>query len=154
MEISLQELTAEEVQKYIELQSPIYAENVSSNQGIPKEVALRDAEKTYKLLSEENRKNGQYIGHVFCEEKKQNVGIIWYNIQAERDRVFIYHIYIEEAFRKQGYAHAALTLVEEVARRESVGRMALNVFAANEGAQRLYERLGYETASIVKTKKL
>jgi RimJ/RimL family protein N-acetyltransferase len=154
MNISFTELTAEEVQQYIEYQSPIYAENVSSNQGIPKEKALRDAEQTYTLLSEENRKKGQYIGHVFCEEKKQNVGIIWYSIQAERDRVFIYHIYIEESFRKQGYAYAALTLAEDTARREGVSRMALNVFAANESAQRLYERLGYETASIVKTKKL
>jgi RimJ/RimL family protein N-acetyltransferase len=154
MHISFKELTPEEVQQYIEYQGPIYAENVSSNQGIPKEKALRDAEQTYKLLSEENRKNGQYIGHIFCAEKKQNVGIIWYNIQAERDRVFIYHIYIEEAFRKQGYAYAALTLAEDAARREGVSRMALHVFAANEGAQRLYERLGYETASIVKTKKL
>ncbi|PAE16006.1 hypothetical protein CHH91_10210 [Virgibacillus sp. 7505] len=155
MPVTFKEMNTEEVQRYIEFEIPNYAESVSANLGIPKEAALKDGEKQlHNLLTEENRKKDHYIGNVFCEEQKENVGIIWYNIQRERDRIFIFHIYIDEAFRKMGYASAALTLLEEVARQEKIGAIALNVFANNAGAQHLYSRLGYETASMVKTKKL
>lgn len=155
MSIIFKEMNTEEVQQYIDFEIPNYAENVSANLGIPKETALKDADKQlHSLLTEENRKKDHYIGHVFCEEKKENVGIIWYNIQQEKDRFFIFHIYIYETFRKMGYASAALTLLEEVAKQEEIGTIALNVFANNEGAQYVYNRLGYETVSMVKIKKI
>lgn len=155
MSIMFKEMNTEQVQRYMEFMIPSYAENVSSNTGIPKEAALHDAKtQLHTLLAEENRKKDQYIGYIFCAEKEANVGVIWYNTQKERDRIFIYHIYIEEAFRKMGYASAALTHMEEAAKHEGIGNLALNVFAANEAAQHLYKRLGYETASMMKTKKL
>ncbi|PAF36269.1 hypothetical protein CHH58_12710 [Terribacillus saccharophilus] len=155
MPVTFKEMNTEEVQRYIEWEIPNYAESVSANLGIPKEAALKDGEKQlHSLLTEENRKKDHFIGNVFCKEKKENVGIIWYNTQPERDRIFIFHIYIYETFRKMGYASAALTLLEEVAKREGIGTIALNVFANNAGAQHLYSRLGYETASMVKTKKI
>ncbi|MFB1100231.1 GNAT family N-acetyltransferase [Terribacillus sp. JSM ZJ617] len=155
MSVTFEEMNTEEVQQYIDFEIPNYAENVSANLGIPKETALKDADKQlHSLLTEENRKKDHFIGHVVCEDKKENVGIIWYNIQPERDRIFIFHIYIFETFRKRGYASAALTLLEEVAKKEGIGTIALNVFANNADAQHVYSRLGYETVSMVKTKKL
>ena len=155
MTVMFKEMNTEEVHHYIEFEILNYAENVSANLGIPKAAALKDAEiQLNNSLSEENRKKDQFIGHVFCEDKKENVGIIWYNIQAERDRAFIYHIYIHEAFRKMGYASAALTNLEEVAKLKGIGNLAFNVFGAKTAAKHLYKRLGYETASMVKTKKL
>lgn len=155
MPVIFKEMNTEEVQQYIEFEIPNYAENVSANHGIPKEAALKDADKQlHSLLTEENRKKDHFIGYVFCEDKKENVGIIWYNIQPERDRFFIFHIYIYETFRRMGYASATLTLLEEVAKQEGIGTIALNVFANNAGAQQVYNQLGYETVSMVKTKKL
>ncbi|MFP7494549.1 GNAT family N-acetyltransferase [Terribacillus saccharophilus] len=155
MSVLFKEMNTEEVQRYIAFEIPNYAENVSAGMGIPREAALKDAEKQlHSLLTEDNRKKDHYIGHIFCEAKQENVGILWYNIQRERDRAFIYHIYIKEEFRKQGYASAALTLLEEVVKQKGVNTIALNVFANNESAQHLYRRMGYATASMVKTKKI
>lgn len=155
MSVSFKEMNTEEVQQYIEFEIPNYAENVSANLGIPKEKALKDADtQLHSLLTEEKRKKDHFIGNVFCEDKKENVGIIWYNIQPERDRFFIFHIYIYETFRRMGYASAALTLLEELAKQEGIGTIALNVFANNAGAQHVYNQLGYETVSMVKAKKL
>ncbi|MEC0303106.1 GNAT family N-acetyltransferase [Terribacillus saccharophilus] len=155
MSVIFKEMNTEEVEQYIEFEIPNYAENVSANLGIPKETALKDADtQLHSLLTEEKRKKDHFIGNVFCEDKKENVGIIWYNIQPERDRFFIFHIYIHETFRRMGYASAALTLLEEVAKQEGIGTIALNVFANNAGAQHVYNQLGYETVSMVKTKKI
>ena len=47
-----------------------------------------------------------------------------------------------------------MLLAEDVARSQGASAIRLNVFAYNEGAIRLYDDLGYETASMHKQKRL
>lgn len=51
---------------------------------------------------------------------------------------------VRSSHRGQGIGTALLTRAEEFARERDMHRIELEVFATNEGAIRLYEKLGYE----------
>jgi GNAT superfamily N-acetyltransferase len=77
---------------------------------------------------------------------------------VRRDRAapeaFVWDVLVDESCRGQGYGTLILTALEEEVRALGVGRIALNVFAHNDGARRLYERLGYAPISTVMAKGL
>lgn len=84
------------------------------------------------------------------------VGTVWISIreQAPGREVWIYDIEVFETFRRRGYATLILAAVEERARELGANRVGLHVFGHNAAARRLYERSGYEPASIVMSKRI
>jgi len=80
--------------------------------------------------------------------------VIWYNIQSETKKAFIYHILINEEFRNKGYATFVLQELEETMKSSGITSMGLNVFGTNPNAHKLYEKLGYQTASTAMGKRL
>ena len=56
---------------------------------------------------------------------------------------FIDELYVDGSFRGRGYGRRALALVEDEARALHVRELHLEVERRNEGAQRLYRRLGF-----------
>jgi RimJ/RimL family protein N-acetyltransferase len=59
-------------------------------------------------------------------------------------------VYVHPQHRGQGHAERAVRLVEaEALDRFGITEVRLNVFAANRGAIRLHERLGYAVTSQV-----
>ena len=74
------------------------------------------------------------------------VGFVWFAEQLGETppRIYIYDIIVDDAARGRGHGTAALALVEEEARARGARQVMLSVFTHNEGAVRLYERLGYE----------
>jgi ribosomal protein S18 acetylase RimI-like enzyme len=75
-------------------------------------------------------------------------------VKKDEKRAFLYHIYILDAFRKQGIAKQALTFFEEEAKTEGAASLGLHVFGSNVNAIELYKKLGYEQASISMNKVL
>jgi ribosomal protein S18 acetylase RimI-like enzyme len=75
------------------------------------------------------------------------VGEIWFAERPVDDppQLYLYEIHVREDARGSGHGRAALTELEEIAREAGLTRILLSVFAYNEGAIRLYERLGYTT---------
>jgi len=67
---------------------------------------------------------------------------------------FILDLVIHEAFRRQGYAQAAMQALEAHCRQAGLRSLSLHVFAFNRGAVSLYEKLGYETTSFNMTLQL
>ena len=78
------------------------------------------------------------------------VGIIW--LRAELDGPvksgYIFDVEIKEEFRGKGYGKQAMLLIEEKARELGIERMGLHVFAYNDVARNLYERIGYKVSSM------
>ncbi len=74
-------------------------------------------------------------------------GSCWYAL-APRGEAYLYDIFIEEDARRRGFGRAALRAIEEELRRAGCRQLWLNVFAANEGAVRFYERCGYQLGTM------
>jgi ribosomal protein S18 acetylase RimI-like enzyme len=77
------------------------------------------------------------------EHEGVRVGVLW--VEFVGDKAFVYDVETEEAFRGRGHGRSLMLLAEAQAIASGRTVLALNVFAGNTPAERLYESLGYET---------
>lgn len=83
------------------------------------------------------------------------VGLLWVHLaKTPKPHVFVYNIEIRPDFRRRGYAEAAMTLLEDEARRMGAESIRLHVFGHNAAARPLYEKLGYAPTNILMAKPL
>ena len=123
-----------------------YAGEVAKEHDLELEDALDKTRKQFDSILPDGAKTA---GHDFFDlYEKDAIGSLWV---AERDGdLFIFDIVIDEAQRGRGHGTAAMQAVEELAHERGVAGITLSVFAHNQGAIRLYERLGYEVVEAAK----
>jgi ribosomal protein S18 acetylase RimI-like enzyme len=81
-----------------------------------------------------------------------HVGHVWLGVRGPAGTTYgwIWDVYIDPGHRGRRYGAAAIHLAETEARtRFGISEVRLNVFAGNENAIRLYQRLGYSVSSQV-----
>jgi ribosomal protein S18 acetylase RimI-like enzyme len=61
---------------------------------------------------------------------------------------FVFDIEVKQEFRRRGYASAALTRLEPIARDLGLSGIGLHVFAQNAAARALYGKLGYAVTGV------
>ena len=66
----------------------------------------------------------------------------------QRHKGFIYTVYVEQAFRGQGLARALVEAAIAVARDAGLRFVWLTVAVGNDGARRIYDRMGFRTFGI------
>ena len=154
MTIHFDRMTESEIANYVTWLIDDYAKDVARNYQLPMVLAQEESTQLIRDLFPDNQpEDGQTIVHVMNGDTR--VGILWYAFQAESNRIFIYHILIEEMYRGQGYATAVFEKLEKVASEElGATSIGLSVFGTNPDAQRLYKRLGFQEASIAMNKQL
>ncbi|WP_448006562.1 GNAT family N-acetyltransferase [Agromyces bauzanensis] len=84
----------------------------------------------------------------------EDAGWLWIGPSPDGSSWWVWDIAVHETHRGQGIGRATMLLAEDVARSQGATEMRLNVFAYNAPAIRLYDALGYETASMHKHKRL
>lgn len=77
------------------------------------------------------------------------VGEVWVALQSER--AFLYDIMVDPQRRGQGLGTQMLQAAAAVARDHGRTILALNVFGNNDGARRLYERVGFLTTETIRS---
>ena len=90
------------------------------------------------------------------------VGYILFEIQARaetafnpaRRRLYVHHLCVVEAMRRRGVATELLRLVERFSTAEGIGEIALDAWAANAGAIRFFELIGFQTFNIALRKSI
>ncbi len=99
-----------------------------------------------------------YICSIVDEKQAdRKVGVLWYAVDTPdlaRDALFVYDIRIDKDMRGKGYGKTTMLLLEKKTKELGKKRIALHVFAHNERARRLYEKLGYRPTNIVMAKEL
>lgn len=83
-----------------------------------------------------------------------DAGWLWTGPSSDPATWWVWDIQVHDAFRRLGIGRETMLLAEDVARSQGATVIRLNVFAYNHGAIRLYDNLGYETASMLKQKRL
>lgn len=66
----------------------------------------------------------------------------------ERHKGFIYTVYVDQAFRGLGLAGGLVEAAIAVAREAKLCLVWLNVAVGNDGARRIYDRLGFRTFGV------
>jgi len=142
-------MTQSEFEAFIEHIIPDYAsDNVRAGYWSEEEALEKSRKQTMSLLSDGLQTNDHYLYTLY--DNDEAVGMIWLRTELDRPRKsgFIFDVEIKEEFRGRGYGKQAMLLIEEKARELGIKRMGLNVFAYNDVAKNLYERIGYKVSSM------
>lgn len=78
------------------------------------------------------------------------VGFVWLAFvpKGAMKSAYVYQVFVQPEFRRQGHARAALQSLEAIAVSEGASNIGLHVFQHNPGAQALYAFLGYRVNSV------
>jgi ribosomal protein S18 acetylase RimI-like enzyme len=129
-------------------------EKVAAGEWLEEHGEALAEEQTATLLPDGKSTDGMFIVMAEVEEIGP-VGYAWLALKCPEAAIaWIYDIAIDEEHRGKGYGRALLNGLEEVAREHGLESIALNVFAGNDYARRLYERAGYKPTSIHMSKRL
>ena len=130
------------------------ADKVRAGNDVEDGAVERSRKEFESFMPEGLETKGHHFFSVVDDKTHEKVGMVWYADAPGRltDMLWIYDIGIDAKWRGRGYGTAVMNLVEEKARELGKKRVGLHVFAHNEGAWKLYERLGYEATNISMTK--
>ena len=111
-------------------------------------------EQTDALLPDGKSTDGMFIVMADADDAGP-VGYAWLALKGpDVSSAWVYDIAIDEEQRGKGYGRALLNGLEQVARERGHESIALNVFAGNDYARRLYERAGFQPTSLRMSKRL
>lgn len=82
---------------------------------------------------------GRAVGYLWCviERKEETV------FNHERSRVYVHQLSVEPHCQRQGVGRQLMHAVTDLARRNGIGRLMLDSWTFNKGAQRFFSKLGF-----------
>ena len=104
------------------------------------------AEPNHRIYFLEEAESGQTAGYVFWAERRPP--------GSQETRAYLYELFVDEAFRRQGLGLRALELVEADVRDRGLPGIDLNVWGGNAAARSLYRQAGFSERAVFMTKEL
>ncbi len=154
--VQLTPMVQEEFEVFLARNIKEYAEeNIKAGYWAEDEALERSRKDHERLLPDGLTTKDHYL-FTIESETGEKVGLIWLRAELASPvpSGFIFDLYIEEAFRRKGYAKQAMLELENRARELGLKKLALHVFAHNTAAQALYDQLDYKVSSLNMTKTL
>jgi GNAT superfamily N-acetyltransferase len=142
---------------FFEAASESYAnDNVASGRWNKADASTLAREETKRLLPQDERTPDNCLFVLLETERRAEIGYLWYGTMTRGTRkvAFLFQLYVRKQYRRQGYGLQAMHAFELEAMRTGHHSLALNVFASNPGALKLYESVGYSPTSIGMRKEL
>lgn len=147
--IKLSKVDELEFKRYVELMIPDHAREITRNFNLTIEQALEEAEMMINEMFKDGvASEGQYLYNVIAYDSEEKVGILWYSIIQEINAAYLYHIFIDEDHRGKGFGTKTIEVLQDNLKASGVNSIGLSVFGKNEGAYRLYKKLGYANTRI------
>lgn len=156
MAFTLEDMTEEEFEAFRGMSVQNYAkQNITSGTWTEKE-ALEKSEQAYENMVPNGRDSGNHYFWNITNDQGERMGWLWLYADPfhPQKEAFIYSFGLYEAFRGKGLAQLALQTLDERARELGAERLALHVFAHNETAVYLYQKMGYAMTNIRMRKQL
>ncbi|REB07339.1 GNAT family N-acetyltransferase [Sporosarcina sp. BI001-red] len=131
------------------------ANEITQNFNLTLEQALEES----KMMIDDMFKDGlategQYVHNIIHADSNEQVGFLWYNVIPEISAAYLYHILINENHRGKGFGTNTIEKLQDKLKAHGVKSIGLSVFGKNEGAYRLYKKLGYSNTRISMEKTL
>ncbi len=155
--IELSELPRERFSSYRDDLVRDYArDKVWAGAWSPEEAPGRAAADVDGLLADGTETEGHYLYLLQDSSSVEEVGVVWLAAldSGVGRSVWIYDVQIHEPFRRKGHGTQALRAVEKKATELGAESVELHVFGHNPAARALYEKVGYETTSVVMRRRL
>jgi ribosomal protein S18 acetylase RimI-like enzyme len=149
--VTLEPMNASDFPAFFGAASDSYArDNAASGRWTEHDAPSLAREETKRLLVLDEKTPDNYLFVLRASTVSAGVGYLWYgtNIRGASRVAFLFQLYIHEQYRRHGYGRHALLAFERHALNSGHDSFALNVFASNRGALRLYESAGYSPTSI------
>lgn len=141
MAVRLDQMNSEEFQKYLSFAIKHFAdEQIKSGNWEPEEAISKATQEYERLLPEGKDTDNNYLFTI--RDGSKEVGMIWL-AQIKNEKGFIYDIKIWEGNQGKGYGKKAMQEIEILAKKFGLKDIGLHVFAHNNKARGLYEKLGY-----------
>ena len=128
------------------------ADHVRLGRWTAEEGVSKAREETEKLLPKGLETPDNLLFTILAGSPEEKVGAIWLAIEPRG--AFIYDLIVFEPYRRRGYAEEGMRLIEAVAREQGAQRISLHVFGDNQGARKLYSKLGYSETNVMMSKPL
>jgi GNAT superfamily N-acetyltransferase len=128
-------------------------ENVTSGRWTADE-ALSEAQKQFEQLLPDGPDTAGHNLWSVVDAAGDEVGILWVAADRRPGHVFIYDIEMNPDRRGGGFGTATLLALEDWCRANDIDAIGLHVFGHNQGAWRLYKRMGYVETNVNMEKQL
>ena len=149
-------MTPDEFRDFYEASIVDYAQEKVRAGNWSEEESLEKSREEYRQLLPKGMNTPNHHLYAIRDDGGERVGSLWLAVEERRGRTtgFIYQLYIEEQFRRRGYAAGAMRALEKEARTLGVDTLMLHVFGHNHAAIALYRKLGYDVTNMNMAKKL
>lgn len=155
MTITFEPMSEERFNTYYETKLQDYADEHVKAGNWHEADALENAQHQFKQLLPDGLKTKDHNLLTIMSDHEA-VGILWLFVKhnEEDKQAFIYDIELDENQRGKGYGNLTMASLEKYAKSEGISRIGLHVFAHNERAFALYQKMGYEIKSYNMSKKI
>jgi RimJ/RimL family protein N-acetyltransferase len=155
--VRLDPMTQAEFEAYVEFLVHEYAQDHVDAGNWRAEEALELArESTRHLLPDGLETEDHYLCTLRDATLGETVGVVWFAAERRQGgpRAFVYDLWIEEAYRRRGYATQALGALEARVQELGLPKIVLHVFGHNHAARSLYAKAGFEEVDLILAKTL
>jgi mycothiol synthase len=132
-----------------------FAESVAEHFGVPLDRARADSARDMDTMLHAGVASP---GHLLWKamDGTERVGFLWISLPGTfyPDMAWIAEVEVAAGHRSRGYGTRMIRAGEAEMVARGIHRIGLHVFGANDGARRLYHRLGYQTFAQVRTRTL
>ena len=146
--IVFRKMTRDEFSRYRKLSLESYAQDIAREFRRPIDVVRIEAkEQVERILRDGLSTPGHFLYNMLEKKTGETIGLIWFNVDDDKKRAFLYDMLIYQPYRGKGYGKRTLELLETKLRDLGVTQFGLHVFAHNRVAIKLYKTHGFYTAS-------
>lgn len=147
-------MTASDLEDFLSTAITDYAnEKVEAGTWDEEEALAKFQDSFNKLLYDGITTPNEYLYSIISGEK---IGYIWFHVDETRSgkHAFIYDFVIFEAFRGKGFGTKTLEALDALAKEMQITKIELHVFAHNQTAIGLYNKVGFQNTDITMAKYL
>ncbi len=131
--------------------SELYIQGMAKSLNISLERAREKAtQERKKILPNGFESKGHYFYSALINEVL--IGFAWVELKGKT--AWGYNIYIEEDYRRRGFASEIFKFVEKDLLEKEINQVRFHVYADNFRALPLYEKFGFSTTNVIMSKKI
>ncbi|MBF2361950.1 GNAT family N-acetyltransferase [Listeria marthii] len=147
-------MTTSDLEDFLSTAITDYAkEKVEAGTWNEEESLAKSQDSFNKLLYDGITTPNEYLCKIVNEEK---IGYLWFHVDETLSgkTAFIYDFVIFEAFRGKGFGTKTLAALDTLAKEMGITKIELHVFAHNQTAIGLYNKVGFQNTDITMAKYL